>query len=127
MQVGYVLMGVSTELPYNWENPKKIERIKRQRFIESELGDPIIGDTVFDSAKITLSFNNLLETEADTIEEFLRGLDLQRYPILLAPEGADSPEIFFCRLTRPQTRITETAVEHIETEWLTDPIGRDIL
>ena len=126
IQVGYVLMGVSTELPYNWSNPKRIERIKRQRFIESELGDPIIGDTVFDSAKITLSFNSLVEDEADTIEEFLRGLDLQRYPILLAPEGADSPEIFFCRLTRPQARITHTATEDIETEWLTDPIGRDI-
>ena len=125
-QVGYVLMGVSTELPYQWENPKKIERIKRQRFIESELGDPIIGDTVFDSARITLEFNNLVEDEADTVESFLNGLDLQRFPVLLSPEGTDSPEVFFCRLTRPQTRITDTATEHIETEWLTDPIGRDV-
>ena len=88
VQAGYVLMGARVELPYNWENPKKVERIKRQRFIETELGDPIIGDTVFDSARITLSFNNLLEDEADTIEGFLKALDLQRYPILLAPEGA---------------------------------------
>ena len=85
VQAGYVLMGVRTELPYDWENPKQIERIKRQRFIETELGDPIIGDTVFDAAKISLSFNNLFTDEADTIEEFLKDLDLQRYPILLGP------------------------------------------
>ena len=109
VQIGYVLMGARTELPYQWQNPKTVERIKRQRFIESELGDPIIGDTVFDAARIELSFKNLSEDEADTIEGFLKGLDLQRFPILLAPEGADSPEVFFCRLMSPQTRVTETS------------------
>ncbi len=124
---GYLLMGLAAELPFQFASPYRLQRIKRQRYIETELGAPIVGETIYDSLRAEFSFENLSPSEADETEAFLQDLDLMRHPVLIAPTGADSDEVFFARLDQPQQREFETAREHIRgLSFISEPMGRII-
>ncbi len=126
-EAGYIMIGTSSALPFQFSSPYRVQRIKRQRYIETEAGAPIVGETVFDSSRVQFSFSGLSLDDADTTEEFVRDLDLKRHPVLIAPTGSDSEEVFFGRLDKPQRRDLETAQDHIRNlSFTTEPMGRSI-
>ena len=125
--VGYLLMGSVTELPMQFSSPYSVHRIVRQRHMESDGGHPIVGETIYDRYRLQFSFENMDRDDADDTEKFLRGLDWRRYPVLIAPEGPDSDEVYFARLQETQSREFETSREHVRNlRFLTDPFGREI-
>ena len=124
---GYLLMGSATELPMQFSSPYRVQRIMRQRYVETESGEPIVGEILYDRYGLQVSFENMDTDEAEATERFLRDLDWRRYPVLIAPEGPDSEEVYFARLQEPQSREFETSQEHVRNlRFLTDPFGREI-
>ena len=124
---GYLLMGSVTELPMQFSSPYRVQRIMRQRYVETESGEPIVGEILYDRYELQVSFENMDTDEAKATERFLRDLDWRRYPVLIAPEGPDSEEVYFARLQETQSREFETSQEHVRNlSFLTDPFGREI-
>lgn len=127
LRAGYIMLGQTSVLPFQFAFPYRLQRMKRQRYIETELGAPIVGETIYNSLRAEFSFESLSPEEANTTELFLRDLDLMRHPVLIAPTGAASEEVFFARLQKPQEREFHTEREHInDLGFISEPMGRTI-
>lgn len=101
-EVGYVVLGVKTELGFNM-NFDWIEQVHiNNRMAETEAGSPLVGEQVDERSQVDLTFGNLLLAERDTLKQFIYGFNGARNPAFIVPDPDDNFG-FFGRLLSPNT------------------------
>lgn len=90
-EVGYVVLGVATELGFNMNFDWNEQWIYKNR---QNPGSPFYGEQLEDYSKISLTFGNLLKTERDILKKFLKGFNGSRKPAFLVPDPDDNFGMF---------------------------------
>jgi len=124
LQVGYLSMGVKTQLTEGFLIGFTKLRAVENRRVRSEFGVPVLGAKLADFTELSFSFDALDNTKRDELDDFLRSLDGDREPLLLIPDP-DAAEAFFARLS-PEHEVVQIgfgSAEVPEVVFREDPLG----
>lgn len=101
-EVGYLVLGVATELGFNFNVNWIEEALRSNRQAETAAGSPLVGELVDRRSRYLLTFGSMKKAERNTFKQFEAGFNGSRNPAFIVPDPDDNHGIFG-RLETPAT------------------------
>jgi hypothetical protein len=121
IEVGYVLLGDSTEFGFNFTYGWKFSDEFQNAELESEYGVPFV-TTLFERIRLQMEFLNLSAANATTFRTFFRALQRNAVPLFLIPDSAVN-DGYFGRITSNLER-TIDVYQTMDIEFVQESRGR---
>jgi hypothetical protein len=103
IQLGYVMVGISTTLGFNFTYGWSITDEYQNYNIDSGYGVPHIAE-LYSRSRLSLPFRSLGSTNAATLRAFYQTVKMNVTPVFLVPD-ADQADCYFGRFDLPLTRV----------------------
>ena len=128
IQVGYVMLGVATEMAHGFATNWSVQRQTNIRMIENTFLQPMVGRRISRGSSVTLTFHGLTDALKTTLDNFLLDLQKWRDPMIFWPD-TDETEGFFGRLNVNHSvdRFRPGVTNIVNVEFMSDGIDARIL
>ncbi len=90
LEIGYVMLGVATQLGIGYEPGWNEDVIKENRQAVTGGGAVLVGELVRDYSEFSLTFGALNTSERPTFQNWVRRMQGSRKPLALVPNSTDS-------------------------------------